>query len=70
MVENTLFIVISSMLHTFKMERAKDEMGREIPISVKFTSDLTSHPEPYECNIVPRSKAAEKLLASLREAHN
>jgi len=70
MVENTLFIVISSVLHTFKMERAKDEMGHEIPISGKFTSGLTSHPEPYQCKIVPRSEAAERLIATVDEAHN
>jgi len=70
MVENTLFIVISSMLHTFKIERAKDEMGREIPISRKYTTALTSHPEPFECKIVPRSEAAEKLIATVGEADN
>jgi len=70
MVENTIFIAISSILHTFKIERATDEMGREIPISVKFTSTLTSHPESYECKIVPRSEAASRLIATLGEAHN
>ena len=39
-VENTLFIAVSSMLHVFKMGRAVRDNGKEVPIPATFTSGM------------------------------
>ncbi|KAI0928027.1 hypothetical protein AcW2_004170 [Taiwanofungus camphoratus] len=55
--ENSLFILISTILAAFDVSPpAKGEL------EVKFTLDLVSYPEPFDCNITPRSDAKVRLI--------
>ena len=41
LAENTLFIVVSSILHVFSIVKAKDAMGNEIEVAEKFATGIT-----------------------------
>ncbi|KAG1747256.1 cytochrome P450 [Suillus paluster] len=52
-----------SVLALFDIKKCKDEQGNDINVNPKFTAGVTSHPLPFPCHIVPRSKgfSPEKL---------
>ncbi|RPD69162.1 cytochrome P450 [Lentinus tigrinus ALCF2SS1-7] len=60
--KSSLFMVVSTILHTLSITAPVDENGRTIPLSGKMTQGLLSYPEPFECVIKPRSSAAEALI--------
>ncbi|OCH93697.1 cytochrome P450 [Obba rivulosa] len=60
--ELTLFITIACVLHTFDITPALDLQGKPIIREIKMTSGVVSHPEPFECNVKPRSSLAESLI--------
>ncbi|KAI0278775.1 cytochrome P450 [Russula aff. rugulosa BPL654] len=65
-VDATIFIVVSSVLSVFKVAKAKDENGHEIPVKAAVTADrgVVIHPEKFECSILPRDKVAEDLVSA------
>ncbi|KAF7374578.1 O-methylsterigmatocystin oxidoreductase [Mycena sanguinolenta] len=67
----TLWATIVSVLSTFTIAKAKDDTGKEIEIDPDFYSDaLISHPQPFACSIIPRSKTAKILVQATIEAHD
>ncbi|KZS88698.1 cytochrome P450 [Sistotremastrum niveocremeum HHB9708] len=60
--EASLFLSISATLAVFNVEKARDEMGREITPVLEFTGRTVSRPEEFQCSIVPRSSAASDLI--------
>ncbi|CAL1709588.1 unnamed protein product [Somion occarium] len=62
LAEASLWIVATHLLTTFNVTRARDAQGREIVPPVEFTSALTTHPKPFECDIKPRSEKAASLI--------
>ncbi|KAF8510113.1 cytochrome P450 [Hysterangium stoloniferum] len=62
LAENTIFIIIVSLLKAFRITPKKDMNGNPIPIKEAFTSGLLSHPQDFECQITPRSEIIERLI--------
>ncbi|KAI0752807.1 cytochrome P450 [Daedaleopsis nitida] len=60
--ESSLFIVVSTVLHSLSIAAAQDEQGRSVPLSGKMTEGLLSYPEPFECVVKPPSSTAESLI--------
>ncbi|KAH9987430.1 CyP450 monooxygenase [Russula vinacea] len=65
-VDDTIFIVTSSVLSVFKVTKARDENGNEIPVKAEVTSDrgIIIHPKRFECSILPRDKVAADLISA------
>lgn len=63
----SLFIVISSILATMKIEKEKGRDGKEIDIDpFNFVDSGVSYPNPFEAIITPRTERCRKLI---EEAH-
>jgi cytochrome P450 len=62
LAEASLFSMISTLLATVDIVRAKDEQGKEIIPEVDVTSGVLSHPKPFPWSVRPRSTHAEDML--------
>ncbi|KAI0642617.1 cytochrome P450 [Trametes meyenii] len=61
--DQSMFIIVSSVLHAFTVAPPLDKDGRPVKLEAKATSDLLlSYPEPFECRITPRSERAKALV--------
>ncbi|KAI0767202.1 CyP450 monooxygenase [Fomes fomentarius] len=60
--EASLFIMISTILHTLTIDHAIDEQGRPITPEAKMTYGVISYPVPFPCSIKARSPAHEALV--------
>ena len=65
LAEASLWIVVANVLALFDIEPIKDKQGRELVPEARFTTALTSHPEPFQCRIKPRSEKSERLIMHL-----
>jgi cytochrome P450 len=55
LAEASVWIVVASLLSIVNIERCRDPLnGQEIIPDVVLTNGLTSHPERFKCNLVPR----------------
>ncbi|KAF7760418.1 hypothetical protein Agabi119p4_11094 [Agaricus bisporus var. burnettii] len=59
---NALFLMIAHTLAVFDIKPALDENGKEIEFKADVTGGVISHPVPFQCRIVPCSKAAIDLI--------
>ncbi|KIM34671.1 hypothetical protein M413DRAFT_80198 [Hebeloma cylindrosporum] len=58
-----LWLTYASLLATFNIEKAKDDSGRDIPISDEYQEfGFISHKTPFECWITPRSHGHRQLI--------
>ncbi|KAL2864126.1 cytochrome P450 [Aspergillus lucknowensis] len=56
LAEQGTFITIARLLWGFRIEKARDKHGNEIPVDIfDFTNGLNMRPNPFECRIRPRS---------------
>ncbi|KAH9042916.1 cytochrome P450 [Lactarius deliciosus] len=63
LVDATLFMVAASVLSVFNVTKAKDENGREIPVTPMVeVNAVVCYPVKFECSITPRDKVAEDLI--------
>lgn len=62
LAEASVWIVVATMLATVNIEKARDDVGKEIVPEVELTNGLTSHPKSFKCCIVPRSDQAKYLI--------
>lgn len=58
----TAWLTVAQLLAVYDVKRSIDDNGKEIIPKVKFTHGMTSHPEDWPCEIVPRSAESIKLL--------
>ncbi|KDQ13973.1 hypothetical protein BOTBODRAFT_356488 [Botryobasidium botryosum FD-172 SS1] len=63
--ESTLFITIASVLATFDISKARDELGNEIEPERGMLHGLVNRPKPFKCSIKPRSQAAATLIRTV-----
>ncbi|KAG7087582.1 hypothetical protein E1B28_013536 [Marasmius oreades] len=63
LADNSLWIAMVYLLATFNMKKALDSQGNEIEPVVKYTDGTVSHPYPFKCRFIPRSKDALDLIA-------
>ncbi|KAH9043963.1 CyP450 monooxygenase [Lactarius pseudohatsudake] len=61
MAHSLVFIVVASVLSTFRIERAVRD-GRAIEPSGAYTPGILASPEKFECTIKPRSREAAALV--------
>ncbi|KAF8512832.1 cytochrome P450 [Hysterangium stoloniferum] len=66
MADNTVFIVVASILKVFEISKPIDKHGREIDIAGTYTTGSQIQPEPFQTSIIPRSSSF-KLVAMLQE---
>ncbi|KAH9856473.1 CyP450 monooxygenase [Lenzites betulinus] len=66
--EAAMFLVVSSLLHTFDISPPLDDAGVPVMPSGKFTTGVLTYPEPFDCVIKPRAAWAEALIRSRSEA--
>ncbi|KAF8879263.1 cytochrome P450 [Infundibulicybe gibba] len=59
---SSLYIYISSILAVFNITAPLDENGQRVQLKWEMTSGLLSYPVPFDCDIKPRSAAAESLI--------
>ncbi|KAI0320135.1 cytochrome P450 [Amylostereum chailletii] len=64
LAESSFWVFAVSVLFAFRISPAKDTAGREIPLLEEFTDTLVSHPEAFECTIVPRNARIRDLVES------
>ncbi|KAG6826714.1 hypothetical protein H0H92_014761 [Tricholoma furcatifolium] len=64
LAEGSVWIAIASILATFNIKRAVREDGSEIipDPNAPFRSGLASQPPIFECDMVPRSERAQRLI--------
>ncbi|KIL66931.1 hypothetical protein M378DRAFT_160486 [Amanita muscaria Koide BX008] len=63
MADKVVWLMIVSVLATFKISKARDENGDEIDVDANAYGDgVTSHPLPFKCSIVPRTPESESLV--------
>jgi hypothetical protein len=55
--EQSLFVTAATVLHTLKIERARDAKGREIIPDVDVSGGVLSHPKPFDYAITMRENA-------------
>ncbi|RDX44589.1 CyP450 monooxygenase [Lentinus brumalis] len=60
--EASLFIMISSILHTLNIDQATDEHGNPITPKAEMTYGVISYPKDFPCSIKPRSAQAQTLI--------
>ncbi|KIL55978.1 hypothetical protein M378DRAFT_173116 [Amanita muscaria Koide BX008] len=66
MADKTVWLMMSSVLATFDITKARDGSGNEIDIDANAYSDgTTSHPLPFKSSITPRSSQAESLIQNV-----
>jgi cytochrome P450 len=59
----SLFAMVSTLLATVDIIRAKDADENELVPEVDVTSGILSHPKPFPWAVRPRSRHAEELLS-------
>ncbi|TBU62200.1 cytochrome P450 [Dichomitus squalens] len=60
--DETMFIFVASVLHTFNISPALDDKGQSIQVRPLLTTSLTAYLEDCRCMIRPRSIQAETLI--------
>ncbi|OSX65938.1 hypothetical protein POSPLADRAFT_1177392 [Postia placenta MAD-698-R-SB12] len=63
----TIWLTIASIIAAFDISKARDAEGNEIMPRMFFTSGLVSLPEPFECDIRPRTTNTQRLISQLSE---
>ncbi|KAJ7453392.1 cytochrome P450 [Mycena latifolia] len=62
---SSVWITIASILATFDIQKAVDDMGNVIEPTGEYTSSVISTPVPFKCSITPRSEAALVLIKGM-----
>ncbi|KAI0691505.1 cytochrome P450 [Cytidiella melzeri] len=62
LIEESLWIVMATMVATLDLEVPVDEKGRRVKPRVSFENPIFRTPTPFRCDIRPRSEHALRLL--------
>ncbi|KAI0734033.1 cytochrome P450 monooxygenase [Fomitopsis betulina] len=62
LADNSVWLVISRIIATLDIRKARDETGAEITPNPVLHSGTVTHPEPFLCDIRPRSEKAKQLI--------
>jgi len=60
-----IWITIASVLRTCHITCVLDEIGKSVLPARRFQNGLISHPEPFLCNVQPRSEAHKLMIDTL-----
>ncbi|TFK34339.1 cytochrome P450 [Crucibulum laeve] len=61
---STLWLTAASILSTFNITKKLDANGDPIEPHMKYFNAMICYPLPFECEVKPRSKTAEKVIQS------
>ncbi|KAH8103709.1 cytochrome P450 [Phellopilus nigrolimitatus] len=67
-VEDSVFIVVASILSAFDIQKSLDHRGAPIIPKADYASSFISHPKPFKCSITPRSAKIETLINQATES--
>ncbi|KAF7189144.1 Cytochrome P450 monooxygenase [Pseudocercospora fuligena] len=57
LAEQGTFITVARLLWAFRIEKARDSHGHEIPVDIfNYTNGLNMRPQEFPCSFVPRSE--------------
>ncbi|KAK7039665.1 cytochrome p450 [Favolaschia claudopus] len=62
MAQWSVWISAASILSVFNITKSLDKKGMPIEPSGEYTSGMLCYPLPHECDIIPRSSAAEEMI--------
>lgn len=62
LADSTIWLLIATMLICFNVTYKKDDDGNEIVFEPQIRSGLNVAPEPFPCDISPRSERARRLV--------
>jgi len=62
LVESSIWLLISSMIATLDISKAVDEFGNVVEPKVDFENPIFRIPNPFKCDIRPRSEQALKVI--------
>ncbi|KAK7517207.1 cytochrome P450 [Phyllosticta citriasiana] len=63
LAEQGTFLSIARLLWGFRIEKAKDASGREIPVDIfAYTDGLNMRPQPFKCSITPRGDEIRQTI--------
>nr|BAK09388.1 cytochrome P450 [Postia placenta] len=62
LAEDTLFLLIASVLSTMNITKPIGSDGLPIDVNVEYTSGAISHPTSVQCNVTVRSAESERLI--------
>lgn len=62
LIEQSLWIVMASMVATLDIVKARDAAGCEVEPEVQFDNAVFRTPRPFRCDIRPRSKQALRIV--------
>ncbi|KNG47597.1 hydrolase protein [Stemphylium lycopersici] len=60
--ERSLFINVARVLWGFNLRKKKDKDGKEVHVTAKMAPGFFSVPEPFECDIQPRSEKHARIM--------
>ncbi|CAA7264563.1 unnamed protein product [Cyclocybe aegerita] len=66
---STLWLMMASVLATFDIMKAKDDLGNEVEVNTEYTDGLISQKKPFKCLFVPRSNQAIHLIEETMRTH-
>lgn len=66
MAYSSVFIEIVMTLSVFNISKHVDENGNVVEPKVRYSDGIVSHPEPFKCNIKPRSEKAIALISAIK----
>ncbi|TEB32646.1 cytochrome P450 [Coprinellus micaceus] len=64
LADTSVFLGVASILAVFDISKAKDDNGNIIEPPLGQTNGTISHPNPFPCEIKPRSQAAVELISA------
>ncbi|KAJ7171125.1 cytochrome P450 [Mycena filopes] len=70
LVESSVWILITSVLATLDISKAKDAFGNPVEPKIDFNNSVFRIPDRFECDIRPRSEQALKLLREAEAARS
>ncbi|KAG2413757.1 hypothetical protein HFD88_002946 [Aspergillus terreus] len=63
LAEQGTFITVARLLWGFRIEKALDREGNEVPVDIfDYTNGLNMRPNPFECRITPRSSEIQATI--------
>ena len=62
LAETSVWLETACALATLNVSKARDASGAEITPSGRYLDGTIAHPEPFQCDIKPRSAQAEALV--------
>jgi len=60
--ERSLFINVARVLWGFNLGKKKDKDGKEVHVTARMAPGFFSVPEPFECDIKPRSERHARIM--------